>query len=279
MKCFLGLAMLSCASRSLLLALMLSLSGGAAGAHEFWISPERYKVDVGQPLVAALLTGDKFDGYSIPYIPGEFKRFDIVLGEKTHKVTGRMGDDPALNMAVPGTGLGVIVHQTSGFFIEYKKPGEFEALLRDKGVLPVLEAHRKRGLPEKGFRERFIRFAKCLVAVEHGRGRDKDTGLETEFVAGLSPYADDVTGGMPFRLLYQQKRKADAQVEVFIRAPDGEVRIEKLRTDQEGRVTVPTLPGHEYLLSAVTFRPLEGEKDLVWESLWAQFSYIIPPKG
>ena len=278
MKCSRGLAMLRSAFRGLLLAFMLGLSAGAASAHEFWIAPERYKVDAGQPLVAALLTGDKFDGYSIPFIPEEFKRFHVLLGDKIHKVTGRLGDDPALNMAVPGEGLGVIVHQTSGFFIEYKEPGEFEALLRDKGVLPVLEAHRKRGLPEKGFRERFIRFAKCLVAVEHGRGRDTETGLETEFVAGLSPYADDVSGGMPFQLLYQQKPKAGAQVEVFIRAPDGEVSIEKLRTDREGRVMVAAKPGHEYLLSSVTFRPLE-EPDLVWESLWAQFSYIIPPKG
>ncbi|MEM1199346.1 MAG: hypothetical protein AAGI06_08575, partial [Pseudomonadota bacterium] len=141
MRCSQGLAMLRSAIRGLLLALLLWLPASAASAHEFWISPERYKVDAGQPLVAALLTGDKFDGYSIPFIPEEFKRFDVVLAGKTHKVTGRMGDDPALNMAVPGKGLGVIVHQTSGFFIEYKEAGEFEALLRDKGVLPVLEVH------------------------------------------------------------------------------------------------------------------------------------------
>ncbi len=276
MRCSQGLAMLRFVFRGLLVLLTLGLGAASASAHEFWISPERYKVDAGQPLVAALLTGDKFDGYSIPFVPEEFKRFEVVLGDKTHKVTGRMGDDPALNMAIPGAGLGVIVHQTSGFFIEYKEAGEFEGLLRDKGVLSVLEEHRKRGLPETGFRERFIRFAKCLVAVDHGRGRDRETGLETEFVAGLNPYADDVSGGMPFQLLYRKKPKADAQVEVFSRAPDGAVSIEKLRTDLEGRVTVAAKPGHEYLLSSVTFRPLE-EPDLVWESLWAQFSYIVPP--
>ena len=276
MRCSRAQEMLNFAARGLLIGFMLGVSAAAAVAHEFWIAPDRYKIDAGQPLVAALLTGDTFDGYTIPYIPTDFKRFDVVLGDKTHKVTGRMGDDPALNMAVAGTGLGVIVHQTSGFFIEYKEPGEFEGLLRDKGVLHVLDEHRKRGLPETGFRERFIRFAKCLVAVDHGRGRDAETGLETEFVAGLSPYADDVSGGMPFQLLYQHKPRADVQVEVFIRAPEGEVSIEKLRTDQEGRVTVPAKPGHEYLLSSVVFRPLEGE-DPVWESLWAQFTYIIPP--
>lgn len=250
-------------------------------AHEFWISPDRYKVDPGGQLVAVLLTGDNFEGYSTPYIPEDFKRFDILLAGKTIKVTGRLGDDPALKMTVDGAGLGVIVHQTNGLFISYDEPGAFEELLREKGVRDVLKAHRKRGLAEIGFRERFIRFAKCLVAVGHGRGRDGETGLETEFVADANPYAEDVAGGMPFRLLYQGKPRGDAQVEVFSREPEGKVTREVLRTDQAGRIMVPTKPGFEYLLNAVVFRPLEAvnpANDPVWESLWAQFTYIIPPK-
>ncbi len=264
------------------ICLWLVIAGvGATFAHEFWISPERYKVDPGESLVAVLLTGDKFDGYSTPYIPDDFTRFDILLAGKTIKVTGRLGDDPALNMTVPGQGLGVIVHQTNGYFISYDEPGKFLGLLRDKGALPVLEAHRKRGLPESGFRERFIRFAKCLVAVGHGRGRDGETGLETEFVAEVNPYAEEVSGGMPFKLLYRGEARGDAQVEVFSRSPEGEVALQLMRTDGAGRVVVPARPGTEYLLNAVVFRPLEAAdpaNDPVWESLWAQFTYIIPPK-
>ncbi|NNF78688.1 MAG: DUF4198 domain-containing protein [Rhizobiales bacterium] len=260
----------------------LALAASTPGfAHEFWISPERYKVDAGGRLVAVLLTGDKFEGYTSPYIPEDFKRFDILLDGKTIKVTGRLGDDPALDMIVPGEGLGVIVHQTVGFFISYMEPGKFEGLLRDKGVLDVLKLHRARGLPETGFRERFVRFAKCLVAVGHGRGQDAETGLETEFVAGANPYADDVTDGVPFKLFFKGKGRAGAQVEVFTRSPTGDVALELLRTDQEGRVVVPAKPGFEYLLNAVVFRPLEAKdpaNDPVWESLWAQFTYTIPPR-
>ncbi|MCP5082120.1 MAG: DUF4198 domain-containing protein [Alphaproteobacteria bacterium] len=260
----------------------LTIVSSAPGfAHEFWISPERYKVEAGGRLVAVLLTGDKFEGYTSPYIPEDFRRFDILLGGKTIKVTGRLGDDLALDMAVSGEGLGVIVHQTAGFFISYKEEGKFEGLLRDKGVQDVLKLHRARGLPDTGFRERFIRFAKCLVAVGHGRGQDAETGLETEFVAGANPYQDDVKDGVPVRLLFKGKARVGAQVEVFTRSPTEEVALELLRTDQEGRVVVPAKPGFEYLLNAVVFRPLEAEdpaNDPVWESLWAQFTYTIPPK-
>ena len=262
---------------------LLAVAANSPGfAHEFWISPERYKVDPGGRLVAVLLTGDRFEWYSNPYIPEDFKRFEVLLAGKTLKVPGRLGDDPALDMTLPGEGLGVIVHETSGLFISYSKPGEFEGLLREKGVLDVLKAHRARGLPDTGFRERFIRFAKSLVAVGHAKGQDRVTGLETEFVAGANPYTDDVSGGVPFKLLFGGKERAGAQVEVFTRSPDGEVALELLHTDGQGKVLVPAKPGFEYLLNSVVFRPLEAKdpaNDPVWESLWAQFTFTIPPKG
>ncbi len=266
---------------ALAIALVLSVAGVTQGsAHEFWISPERYKVDAGSKLVAVLLTGDKFEGSTTPFIPEQFKRFDVLVGGKTIKVTGRLGDDPALNMTIPGEGLGVIVHQTSGYYIRYDEEGQFEGLLREKGVLEVLKKHRARGLPETGFQERFIRFAKCLVVFSSARGQDVETGLETEFVAEANPYTDELKDGVPFRLLYEGKSRANAQVEVFTRSPDGDVAIELLTTDKEGRVMVPAKPGFEYLLSSVVFRPLEaapGTEDPVWESLWAQFTFTIPP--
>lgn len=279
---WIGMTLVQASKRGLAVAALSLIMGWGSPslAHEFWISPERYRVDVGGKLEAALLSGDKFEGASTPYVPDEFKRFELLLGAETIKVPGRLGDDPALRMTVEKPGLGVIVHQTTGFYIHYAKEGQFEGLLRDRGLLHVLKTHRERGLPEAGFQERFIRFAKCLVVVGHGRGRDVKTGLETEFVAQNNPYTDDTRDGLPFQLLYQGKARADVQVEVFTSSPAGEVAVEILRTDQEGRVTVPAKPGYEYLLSSVVFRPLEaaaGSEDPVWESLWAQFTYTIPP--
>jgi hypothetical protein len=263
------------------LALSLVLLGAGPGlAHEFWISPARYKVEAGGPVVASLRTGTKFKGRAGPYIPEDLVRFDILLGGRTIEVTGRIGDDPALDMTVPGEGLAVIVHQTVGFFLRYTEAGKFEAFLRHKDALHVLDAHRARGLPETGFRERYRRFAKSLVAVGHGRGEDTETGMETEFVAEANPYVDELTDGFPLSLFYEGKKRAGAQVEVFARSPDGDVTVQLLRTDEEGRVLAPAQPGYEYLLDAVAFRRLDAKdpgSDAVWESLWAEFTYAVPP--
>lgn len=196
------------------------------------------------------------------------------------EVEGRLGDDPALSMTAPGAGLAVIVHQTTKSHVRYLEWQKFVRFARQKGIAQVLQQHQARGLPFKGFLERYWRFAKSLVAVGDGAGQDGPVGLETEFVAEANPYQDPLSGSLPVRLLYQNKPRSGAQVEVFEKATDGAVKVERLKTGSDGRVQVPVRRGHEYLLDAVVIRPLEAadpKKEPVWETLWAQFTFAVPP--
>ncbi len=229
--------------------------------------------------MAALRVGEKFAGSTNAYLPGNIARFDVVLGGVTTKVEGRLGDDPALQMKVPDPGLAVIVHQTTKSNVRYMKWEKFEKFTRHKDFAEVLATHQARGLPESNFLERYRRFAKSLVAVGHGRGQDEPVGLETEFVAEANPYTDPLDAGLPVRLLYQARPRANTQVEVFEKAPGGKVSVRLLRTNSDGRVLVPAQAGYEYLLDAVVIRPLEAKNtrsDPVWETLWAQYTYRVP---
>ncbi|MCP5080321.1 MAG: DUF4198 domain-containing protein [Alphaproteobacteria bacterium] len=264
---------------SAFIVLLWVTSAGQVLSHEFWIAPVRYAVEPGERIMAALRVGQKFAGSTNAYLPGNFARFDVILGGVTLKVEGRLGDDPALQMKAPNAGLAVIVHQTTKSNVRYTKWEKFGKFARHKGFADVLATHQARGLPEVNFLERYRRFAKSLVAVGHGRGQDGPVGLETEFVAEANPYTDALEAGFPVRLLYQAKPRANTQVEVFEKAPDGTVSVRLLKTNAEGRVLVPAQAGYEYLLDAVVIRPLEAKKtrsDPVWETLWAQFTYRVP---
>ena len=116
------------------------------------------------------------------------------------------------------------------------------------------------------------------IAVGDGAGADREAGLETEIVALANPYTDDLSDGLPVRVLYQGAPRADAQVELFAKSPEGEVEITLLRTDAEGVALLPVTPGQVYLADAVVVRPLEpvAEDDPVWESLWASLTFKVP---
>ena len=76
------------------------------------------------------------------------------------------------------------------------------------------------------------------------------------------------------QLLYQNEPLANAQIEVFDKAPDDNVVITLLRSDAKGEAVIPVTSGHSYLIDAVRLRPATGEA--VWETLWAALTFAVP---
>jgi uncharacterized GH25 family protein len=250
-------------------------------AHEFWLSPQSYEVAVGEPLLTDIRVGQKFNATAFAYIDFNIVRFDLIQNGVVTPVKGRMGDIPALQMAAPGEGLVTIVHETTPSLLTWSEWEKFESFVTHKDLKGTLEAHEAKGLPQTGFKETYRRFGKALIKVGSGEGQDVETGMLTEIVALANPYRDDVTAGLPVRLLYQQAPRADAQIEIFAKAADGTVTITTTRTDGDGKAMIPVTPGVEYMLDAVVMLPLQGaaEGEAVFESLWANLTFRIPDQN
>ena len=267
--------------RSFLLTAALCIGALQAQAHEFWISPDAYAVDVGDPVTARFRNGEELRGSTLSFIPGRSARFDMVVGGEVLPVPAQIGDDPAFDLPRLREGLVAIVHETRDQDLRYDaKDGRsgwerFVAFTEHKAMDGVPEAHLARGLPREGVTERYRRFAKALVAVGDGAGSDRAVGLRTEIVAEANPYTDDLSGGMPVRVLFEGAPRADAQIELFEKGADGAVSITLHRTDADGRAVLPVAPGHEYLADAVTMLPAE-DGDAMWESLWAALTFAVP---
>lgn len=250
----------------------------AVQSHEFWIDTEAWQVAPGAPIVADIRVGEEFKGSAFSYLPPRFRRFDIVQNGIVTPVEGRAGDRPALKMAAPEEGLAVVVHVTSDYLLTYREWEKFVNFATHKDWVPLIEVHKSRGLPETGFRERYVRYGKSLIAVGNGRGTDSVTGIETEIVALTNPYTDDLSDGLPVRVLYRDAPRTDTQVEVFEKAADGNVEVFTVRTDDTGEAVVPVKSGYSYLVDAVVIRAIdpEAENDPVWESLWASLTFKVP---
>lgn len=262
-------------------ALAFALGANAVQSHELWIAPVNHQIESGAAVVADVRVGQEFEGPAHSYFPRNYRRFEIASGAALTPVGGRSGDRPAVNQPAPN-GLAVIVHVTTDARLTYTDWEKFVAFVRHKDALWTLDAHAARGFPRDGFGEVYSRYAKSLVAVGDGRGADRAFALETEIVAGLNPYTDDVSGGLPVTVLYRGAPRPDAQLEVFAKAPDGSVDITLLRTDMEGRVIVPVKPGNRYMLDAVVLREPAAElaeaENAVWESLWANLTFAVPAR-
>ena len=257
---------------------LIGFAGSDAIAHEFWLSPQQYSVEDGAAIVADIRIGHEFKGSAYSRRAGHFRRLELHSARGVSAISGTDGDRPAVHVANAPAGLATLVYVSRPDVTTYQTWDRFEAFVAHKDAVWTLERHRANGWPERKFKERYARFAKSLIAVGTGKGIDRDIGLEIEIVAERNPYADDISDGLPVRVVYQGAPRAKAQVEIFAKDASGAITITTVQTDDAGRATVPVQPGTEYLLDSVIMREADGSRadGALWESLWASLTFRTP---
>lgn len=262
----------------LVLALWCAICASVATAHEFWIEPDAFQVAPSAKITAKLKNGQEFKGTTLSYFDRNITRFDVVMGDVVTPVEGRMGDNPALNVTATAPGLVIVVHETTPSYVTYKAWEKFQAFAAHKDFPDIEARHAANGFGPVPFKERYTRHAKALIAVGDGAGSDRPLGLKTEFVALTNPYAADFEGTMRVQLLDEGQPRADAQVEVFDRDPEGGVSITLHRTDDQGIAAIPVTPGHDYLFDGVVLRTADDSDEAVWDTFWAALTFGVPAR-
>ncbi len=246
--------------------------------HEFWIEPKDYLIKTGEPLIANLRIGENFKGDDLVFNENEIDTFKIISGNKIKKVTGRLGDRPALNVIMSHSGLAIIIHQSKPTYITYYEFEKFRTFSIKKGFPNIPEIHVKRGLPKKEFLESYTRLAKSLILVGKNLGSDKRIGLTLEFVMSTPPFPK-IKKPIKFKLYYKNQLYPNARVEVFTKNIHGLVKNNNYVTDLKGRVQIKYIPNTTSLISAVVIRstnPDTNPKGAVWQSLWASTTFHTP---
>ncbi len=252
-----------------------------AVAHELWIEPLSYQVDAGEKLQGHFKNGQEFAGSNLSFFDRSSARFEMMANGKTTVISPRSGDSPALDVLSPvKEGLVSVVYETTASLLTYREWEKFLKFAAHKDFPNAQTDHIVAGWPQDKFRESYTRHAKALIGVGNAAGSDVIAGLETEFLAITNPYDARFDNNMKVSLLYKGAPRANAQVEVFARAPDDTVEITLYRTDGNGYVSVPVQPGHDYLFDAVVLRPFANpvaeENPVVWETLWAALTFSVP---
>ncbi|MEM7546517.1 MAG: DUF4198 domain-containing protein [Pseudomonadota bacterium] len=252
----------------------------SAAAHEFWVEPVAYQVDVGAPIEARLKNGENFKGSTYPYLDELFTRFDLVTRAGIEPVKGRRGDNPALNQATARGGLHVVAYDSRMYSLTYTNFEKFTNFVTSKKLGWVLEEHAKRGYREDKVVETYYRYPKSLIKVGSGAGRDKPVGQIFELVAEINPYSAAAKEGVRVQLLYEGVPFPDADIQIFHYPAGTEDAVkDHVTTDATGRATIPVFDGGPFLINATHIRDPRPEgvaKGAHWESIWASMTYELP---
>lgn len=246
-------------------------------AHEFWLDPEDFTLETGAELRVDNRVGQNFNGNSYAFNDQSHIDFSMTDSAGKRPIEGRLGDRPAVQIVPENDGLLVLNHHSSSQLLTYTEAEKFTDFITSKGLDWVLETHRERGLPDIGFGEGYTRFAKSLIAVNGGAGQDAPTGMMFELVALANPYTDDMSNGLPVKLMYRGLAMAGMQVDIF-HDNGSEVTKTHVSTDGLGQAFIPVQQG-EYLINSVHMiipHAADIERTgAVWHSLWASMTFAI----
>ena len=281
----------------LMALLLLPLPFLPAAAHEYWLDPERPVAGARTPLRANARVGQFFIGEALPWLPDAVARLGIVDG-KGQRIPQRIpGDMPMFDDAVRQPGLQILYLETHPERLRWETWEKFIGFLREKRLENLAEEHKRRGLPEKGFVELYVRHAKALLwrgkepqPDTGSAARDHAVGLRLELVMLDDPFHPSASsaGKVRVQLLWQGKPLPDADVQLFSR-PAGQRQQESMprhfTTDANGIAVVPVRSGHDHLLNAVIMLPLKPSEKAadnahgaVWISHWASLTFTTPSR-
>ncbi len=245
-------------------------------AHDFWIEPSAYRVEVGTALGVALRVGEGYRGDPVPRNPARIRRFVLSgpTGEET--IPGAEGADPAGSLRTKAPGLFVIAYHSRPSSITLEA-GKFEAYLAEEGLDRIIALRAERRESAAPGRETYSRCAKALVLSGKALagGHDRRLGLPLELIPEANPFAS-VGGSLPVRILFQERPLEGALVVALPREEPGKKLI--ARSDRDGRVVLELAAGRTWLMKAVHMVPAPAGSGADWESLWASLTFEIPAR-
>ncbi|MCB1384418.1 MAG: DUF4198 domain-containing protein [Nitratireductor sp.] len=261
------------------IAALTGLAAAPAQAHEYWVEPQIYLNAPGAELHGDLKNGMDFRGSTYPYIQREIDSFTVTGPDGGMPVEGRNGDLPAFRMMAEKPGLYSVSYQGQFSRITFTDPDKIELYVTYEGLDGVLERHLARGLARDRLREFYARCAKALYQVgdpaEDGN-QDGLTGMKFELVAEKNPYLLTDSDQLPVRLYWQGEPAGDVQIRWFRYLEQSQTGT--VRTDREGRASIPLAGGGKFMINAVHIYEGDDDPDTEtpdWYSYWASMTFGI----
>lgn len=263
------------------IVLTVTAISGASGAlaHEFWLEPAKSRAGINEEVPITIAVGQNFKGDTIPYIPDLTVRFDVYgPGGVTEDAAAGFAADPGGVVRPAGRrGLYIVAYQNTGRRITIK-PDIFNEYLRNEGLDHIIAHRAANGQTDQPGEEFYTRFPKTWVLagdyVEGARWAIRPSGLKFEMVPTANPFKLRPGDSMTLNVLYEGKPLENILVGTFVKGhPE---RIQAVRSDANGRVTVDIDRDGRWLFAAVHAIPAPHIDGVDWESFWTSLTLDVP---
>lgn len=255
---------------------LLTLSVPAA-AHDFWLQPNRFQANTGDPVSFNFLVGhgksrERWNNHDRIVMIADFtsgRRVDL------RNDLRRVGPaDLVARLRTPG--LHVVALQSTNAFSELPAT-RFNDYAKEEGLAAIAAARLRDGATGKAGRERYSRRAKALIQVGRATPANqalatRPVGLTLEIVPDRNPYFLDRSRILPLHVLYNGRRLANATVKLTNLAAD-ERPVAVAVTDRTGSVRFRVPAKGRWLVNVVWGEPVKGDPKADFSTIFSSLTF------
>ena len=239
-----------------------------ANSHEFWLEPENFNTSSDSSIIHIKI-GTGFIGTEF----GFKKKFKDKLYKESDK-EGRInleqedGSFPAFVINLSEK-FNIVTYVNNFTLLKYRSLKGFENFLEEQNLTEIIKDYDRNKIPT----EHYKRYAKTILNFDKSSFFVEKPTLDFEII--LLDKVDK--NSLKFGVFHNGKLVKNWPVEIFSRNNNGEILIERLKTDDKGNFNLAIYKERVYLINSVLVLKSKDKPELNlnsdWISFWASLTF------
>ena len=267
----------------------LLMSSLPVHAHEFWFTPVTAPLVAGESARLTLRVGEFFEGDELGFSAPQtvaLRQYSAAGTTDLRALLPRNAAVPVLVVPVLTPGTHMLVFNSQPNFISLPA-GSFHAYLHDEGLDFIKTQREAAGNAEKPGRERYRRFVKTLLRVAPGADGVQAsaakpdttyasrTGQRLEILPVTDPTLMVPGDTLGVRVEFDGKPLEGALLKAWHKR-GSQTLIIRAKTAADGSASFDLPYAGPWMVSVVHMVAVAGVKDVDWDSLWGNLSFVLP---
>jgi uncharacterized GH25 family protein len=260
---------------------MLATLSLRLAAHDYWFEPAPLTAGPGDTVALHLYVGENLKvDEEREYARARTAKAELITaaGRQDLRAAQEDGAKPfaQIKLAAAGTQLVAVQRAPATITLAADK---FTEYLREEGLEAIVAERARRGEAQREGRERYTRYLKCYLRA----GRQPEAVIPSvELRLNLVPdlpldRALQAGDALPVRVIFDGAPLRHAAVFAAGRDSGGQVQVQSLTTDDEGRVVVRLANAGLWVVRLVHMqRAPDGDAAADWESFWGACTLVVP---
>lgn len=247
-------------------------------AHEFWLMPSKFRLNLNETFNLQLFVGEDFMGD----IWANRKKRLLKLVHHTNNLQKDLtalalkSDSLPMPLKFDTEGTHLLSMESKNSFIALEAD-KFNDYLVDDGIENIYELRKQKGELNKPSKELYRRCAKTLIQVgsKFDETYKKNTQMTLEIIPQKNPYQMQVGDEMIVKVLFKNKPLPNKMIVAWHKTDTEKTTHQKLKTDAEGILKMKLDKSGYWMISTVHMVEVKNNPDANYQSYWGNLTFSL----